>query len=54
MIKMGKIELSKFSNIKYIVGNLPDFDFKEDNYNVMISSLALHHSETDEDKKTIL
>jgi len=51
MIEMSKIKLSKFSGIEYIVDDLRDFDFKEDNYNVVISSLALHHLETDEDKK---
>jgi tRNA (cmo5U34)-methyltransferase len=50
MIQMAKIKLDKYENIEFYTGNFFEFNFKE-NYDVVVSSLALHHIEKDEDKK---
>jgi tRNA (cmo5U34)-methyltransferase len=50
MIATAKTKLVKYSNIRYVIG-----DFKapklDDNYDVAVSSLALHHLTTDDDKR---
>ncbi|MGF7119492.1 class I SAM-dependent methyltransferase [Methanobacterium oryzae] len=50
MIEMAKIKLNKYNDIHYITGDFYHFKFSE-KYDVIISSLALHHLVTDEDKK---
>ncbi len=50
MIQMAKIKLEKYDNIDFYTGDFFEFDFKE-KYDVVLSSLALHHIRTDDDKK---
>ena len=50
MIQMAKIKLKNYDDIEYYTGDFSEFDFKE-NYDVIVSSLALHHIKTDNDKK---
>lgn len=50
MIEMAKIKLSEYSDIRYQTGDFRTYKF-DDNYDVMVSSLALHHLVTDEGKK---
>jgi tRNA (cmo5U34)-methyltransferase len=49
MIDMAKLKLANFSDIRFQVGDFNDYKF-DDTYDVVISSLALHHLVTDEDK----
>jgi tRNA (cmo5U34)-methyltransferase len=48
MIKMAQIKLGE--NINYYINDFYEFNFDK-KYDVIISSLALHHLENDEDKK---
>ena len=50
MIQMAKIKLQDYTDIEYYTGDFSEFDFEEQ-YDVIVSSLALHHIKTDEDKK---
>ena len=50
MIEMAKIKLNGYKDIDYITGDFYHFNFPE-KYDVIVSSLALHHLVTDEDKK---
>jgi tRNA (cmo5U34)-methyltransferase len=50
MIEMAKIKLEGYNDIKYYTGDFSEFDF-ETKYDVVVSSLALHHIKTDEEKK---
>lgn len=50
MIEMAKIKLADYNNIRYYTGDFNEFEF-EDNYDVIVSSLALHHIRTDDEKK---
>src|SRR5690554_6655446 len=50
MIKMAQIKLGKSKKVEYHIGDFYSFDFDK-NYDVIISSLALHHLAEDEDKK---
>lgn len=50
MIEMAKIKLKEHHDIEYYTGDFTEFDFKE-NYDVIVSSLAIHHLKTDENKK---
>jgi tRNA (cmo5U34)-methyltransferase len=50
MIDIAKHKLSNHSNSDFIVGDFSQIDFKE-KFDVVVSSLALHHLETDYDKK---
>ena len=52
MIEMTRSKLSKFSDIEYQVGDFSKLHFNKE-YNVVVSSLALHEVETDEKKKQI-
>ena len=49
MIEMSKLKLSDFSGIRYQVGDFRNYVF-DDTYDAVVSSLALHHLVTDEDK----
>ena len=49
MIEMAKIKLNKYDNIEYVIGDFYSLNFSE-KYDVIVSSLALHHLATDEDK----
>jgi len=50
MVEMAKFKLHEYNDIIYVVGDFYDYDFTE-KYDVIVSSLALHHLVTDEDKK---
>lgn len=52
MIEMAKIKLAGYSGIDYYTGDFSEFDF-ENHYDVVVSSLALHHVKTDADKKKL-
>lgn len=49
MIEMSKIKLSNYPDVRYQVGDLADYEF-DNTYDAVVSSLALHHLITDEDK----
>lgn len=50
MIEMAKNKLKDYSDIKYYTGDFAEFEFQE-KYDVIVSSLALHHIKSDENKK---
>ncbi|MFZ7120881.1 MAG: class I SAM-dependent methyltransferase [Eubacteriaceae bacterium] len=50
MISMAKIKLKKHNNIKFIVNDFNKLSF-ETTYDVVVSSLSLHHLISDKDKK---
>jgi len=50
MIEMSKKKLSQHKKCEFIIGDFSDFDFDQ-NYDVIVSSLALHHLPTDQHKK---
>lgn len=50
MVTMARAKLVRYSFVRYIVGDFYAFDFDEQ-YDVVVSSLALHHLVTDEDKR---
>lgn len=50
MIEIAKDKLSDYENIEYVIGDFTIVDII-DNYDAIISSLALHHIPTDEEKK---
>ena len=50
MIEMAKLKLDKYNDIEYYTGDFSEFKF-EKKYDVVVSSLALHHIKTDEEKK---
>jgi tRNA (cmo5U34)-methyltransferase len=50
MLEMAKSKLVGKNHIRYQIGNFERYEF-DDLYDVAISSLALHHLLTDEDKK---
>jgi tRNA (cmo5U34)-methyltransferase len=52
MIEMAHSKLSKYDNIEYKIGNFSTLDF-DDDYHVIVSSLALHHLKSDEEKKRL-
>lgn len=49
MIEMAKIKLNEYNDIAFVTDDFYHFNFPE-KYEVIISSLALHHLVTDEDK----
>jgi tRNA (cmo5U34)-methyltransferase len=49
MIEMSKLKLAAYSDIRFQVGDFSNYEF-DDTYDVIVSSLALHHLITDEDK----
>ena len=52
MINLAKFKLSEYEDIEYHIGDLRDIEFNSD-YDLIISSLALHHLKTDEEKIAI-
>ena len=50
MIEIAKSKLLDHKNTEFIVGDFSKIDFKEQ-FDVVVSSLALHHIETDKEKK---
>jgi tRNA (cmo5U34)-methyltransferase len=50
MIEMAKLKLANFSDVNYQVADFYNFDFSK-KYDVIVSSLALHHLITAEDKQ---
>jgi tRNA (cmo5U34)-methyltransferase len=50
MIEMTKLKLDGYDEVGYYVEDFYDFEFPK-KYDVIVSSLALHHLITDEDKK---
>ena len=51
MIEVTKEKMSRYQNIHYQVGDFLSYEFGG-NYDVVVSSLALHHLPTDNDKQT--
>src|SRR4030042_6306771 len=51
MIIVAKQRLKVYPDVKYIIGDFYNFEFSQ-KYDAIISSLALHHLRTDDDKKT--
>jgi|SRR5580658_135875 tRNA (cmo5U34)-methyltransferase len=50
MIAMAKAKLGSCPRVRYITGDFNTFDLRS-NYDAIVSSLALHHLVTDEDKR---
>lgn len=50
MIEIAKLKLNQYENIEYIKDDFYHFNFPK-KYDLILSSLALHHLETDNDKK---
>ncbi|AFS77783.1 methyltransferase, type 12 [Gottschalkia acidurici 9a] len=50
MIGVAKLKLKGYSDVKYEIEDFYSYSFKE-KYDVVISSLSLHHLSTDNDKK---
>jgi tRNA (cmo5U34)-methyltransferase len=50
MIKVAQEKLKNFSGIEFELADITRYDFKR-KYDAVVSSLALHHLETDQDKK---
>ena len=50
MLQMAETKLSSYSDITFIAGDFNSYNFTG-TYDVIISSLALHHLVTDDDKK---
>ena len=49
MIEISKLKLAVFSDVQYQIGDFINYKF-DNTYDVVLSSLALHHLVTDEDK----
>jgi tRNA (cmo5U34)-methyltransferase len=49
MIEMSKLKLNNYSDVQYRIGDFKDYEF-DDTYDIVVSSLALHHLVTDDDK----
>ncbi len=50
MIAMAKRKLSNHRNTEYVLGDFLQIDVVDQKFDVVLSSLALHHLETDADK----
>jgi tRNA (cmo5U34)-methyltransferase len=50
MIEISKCKLEEYQNIEFVVGDFCKFDF-EKQFDVVVSSLALHHIESDFKKR---
>ncbi|MGV8144773.1 MAG: class I SAM-dependent methyltransferase [Methanothermobacter sp.] len=49
MIETAKYKLSQYDDVKFFVGDFSNFQFQK-GYDLIISSMALHHLKTDADK----
>ena len=49
MVEMARVKLAQYPNVRYLVGDFNTFTF-DTQHDVAVSSLALHHLVTDEDK----
>ena len=49
MIKMARLKLSSYNNVEFLAANFCDLEFNEE-YDAVISSLALHHLLPEEQK----
>lgn len=49
---MAKIKLEQYTDVQYVIADLSQYQFVE-KYDVVVSSLALHHMITNEDKKNL-
>jgi tRNA (cmo5U34)-methyltransferase len=52
MIAFAREKLARHSGVEYIVADFSEFDFTSQ-YDVVVSSLALHHLEKDDDKQAV-
>lgn len=52
MLKIAQKKLSNYSDIAYETGDFQNISLKSD-YEVIVSSLAMHHLKTDQDKKDV-
>jgi tRNA (cmo5U34)-methyltransferase len=50
MIAMAQVKLARHPLVRYVVGDFSAFD-SDDGYDVVVSSLSLHHLVTNEDKR---
>ena len=50
MIELAKNKLAKYKNVEYIVEDFYNYNFDK-KYDVVVTSLALHHLRNDNDKK---
>ena len=50
MIAMAQVKLARYPLVRYVVGDFSAFD-SDDGYNVVVSSLAMHHLVSNEDKQ---
>jgi tRNA (cmo5U34)-methyltransferase len=50
MMETAKIKLGKYKSIEYIVADFHNFNFRK-KYDVVVTSLALHHLRNDKEKK---
>lgn len=53
MIDIARYKLAEYEDIEYHVADLRDFQYGKDQYDLIISSLALHHLQTNEEKIVI-
>lgn len=53
MIKITQYKLAEYEDIEYHVADLRDFQYVENNYDLIISSMAMHHLPTDEEKISV-
>lgn len=49
MIEITKNKLKSYENMKFLVGDFSDFDFNQE-YDVIVSSLAIHHIKENKEK----
>jgi tRNA (cmo5U34)-methyltransferase len=50
MIAMARVKLRHYPQVRYVAGDFNNFDL-DGNYDVVVSSLALHHLVTNDDKR---
>ncbi len=52
MIEIAKDKLKEYDNVNFIIGDFTEYKF-EKTYDAIVSSLALHHIPTDEEKQSM-